>query len=193
MSYLKQSIYIVLIFVLLWFGYRYLNQTHTKIPNQINAQTFDSLLTNVHWVEFNEQGEINQEFFSPEVKSIPLKHLYHIKTPRLRLSENQESWEICSRYAHVSQNKETIDLKKNVFIKHFSQTNTRISIMKTDSLRYLPNLKKAETLNLVTIALGENIIRSHGLEAYFDNHKKIKLGKTHAHYFPQTEKKPTNN
>ena len=66
--------------------------------------------------------------------------------------------------------------------------------MKTDVLRYLPLIKKAETLNMVTISLGDNIIHSQGLEAYFDNNKKIKLGQTHGQYYPnKINEKPINN
>lgn len=173
---------------MLWVGYTYMFQPHIKTDFKLSNPTFDSLLTNIHWVEFDELGKISQEFFSPEIKSIPQKHLYHIKTPRLKLSEHKDTWEILSRYAIVAQNKETIDLKKRVFIKHFSSDHSKISIIQTDVLRYLPKQKKAETKDLVTISLGNNIIHSKGLEAYFDQNKQFKLGQSYGQYRPSNKK-----
>ncbi len=149
----------------------------------------DSLLTNVHWIEFNEQGQITQEFFAPKVIGDALQNCYHIQHPLLKLSQNDELWEIQSHHANAAQNTDTINLIHKVRIKHTNTKKSTVSVMKTEHLNYLPKQKKANTNDKVTINMGENILHSIGLEASFEDNKKIKLGTVSGHYKPENQVK----
>jgi LPS export ABC transporter protein LptC len=185
---IKQSILIILSLTgLIWLGHKIIQMTQHDENYRINATTFDSLLTNIHWVEFDEKGQITQEFYSPLVKNDPKDNLYHIMKPLLKLTQDSEFWEIQSNYADASQANDQIDLKDNVLIKHITPKHPEMSTMKTEHLRYHPKVKKADTDDKVIITMGENILQSQGLEASFENNKKIKLGSVSGHYQPNKQ------
>jgi lipopolysaccharide export system protein LptC len=185
---IKQSILIILSLAgMIWLGYKISQMTTHDENYRINATTFDSLLTNIHWVEFDEKGNIAQEFYSPLVKNDPKTNLYHIMKPLLKLTQDSEFWEIQSNYADASQTNDQIELKENVLIKHITPKHPEMSTMKTDHLSYHPKLKKADTNDKVTITMGENILQSQGLEASFEDNKKIKLGSVTGHYQPNKQ------
>jgi LPS export ABC transporter protein LptC len=142
------------------------------MPNQLNA-----VVKNMHWVEFNEDGHITQEFFSPQVENLPNKKGYHIAHPFLKLQQNQDYWEIKSVYANALQTIDTIELRKKVEIKHFKHPKQEASTIHTEALNYYPKQKRAHTKDLVTILFKDSTIKSQGLEALFENEIKMSLAK----------------
>lgn len=186
MSFIRQSILGFLALLgLIWIGYKISLSAKHQEANAFAKKGLDSLLTNVHWIEFNEQGIISQEFFAPQVIGDALKNCYHIQNPLLKLTQSDEFWEIQSHHADAAQNAETIDLIHKVRIKHTNPQKSMISVMKTEHLKYLPKQKKANTKDKVTINMGENVLHSVGLDASFDDNKKIKLGTVSGHYKPE--------
>jgi len=187
MSFLRKSFLgLLAVSGLIWFIHKLIQTTQHQVYHQ-TGKVFDSQLTNIHWIEFNEEGKIVQELFSPKVRSDSKDNQYHIHHPFLKLMQGDEYWEIKSHMADASQNVDAIELKKHVFIKHTTPKNPNASIMQTEHLLYLTKLKKAQTEDLVTITLGESILHSQGLEVFFDEARKIKLQTVSGHYQPNTK------
>jgi LPS export ABC transporter protein LptC len=185
MLFIKKSILIIFSLTgIIWLGFKIIQMTRHDDNYQIKTTTFESLLTDIHWVEFDENGKIIQEFYSPSVKNDPKDNLYHIMKPLLKLTQDSEFWEIQANYADASQINDHIELKDNVLIKHITPKRPEMSVMKTKHLSYHPKQKKADTTEKVIITMGENILQSQGLEASFEANKKIKLGSVSGHYKP---------
>lgn len=165
----------------------WLHQTNKETKLNMMPIQLNALIENMHWIEFDEQGDIAQEYFSPKLESLPDQQGYHITQPLLKLSKNQERWEIQAKFAHAQQALELVELKQNVEIKHFKDPNQQPSTMKTHSLNYHPKEKRADTQELVAILFQDSVIQSQGLNAYFDPSPKIYLtqvsGKIHTQTF----------
>jgi lipopolysaccharide export system protein LptC len=179
---IKQSFLIffsvsIIIWIISYFSHLGQKQFHS-----IDARTFDTKINNIYWIEFDESGVISHEFYSPEVTSSTNNNAYKIKKPHLKVTQNNENWEIVSKYAHTSNQTEKIKLIKDVKIHHSSPNNPNISKMTTDHLVYLPKTKIAKTSDWVKITLGESVLYSKGLEADFEQNKKIKLNAVYGQY-----------
>jgi hypothetical protein len=163
--------------------------THVKQNKfqRINSKSFDTLINNVHWIEFDEHGNISHEFFAPTITSSSKNKFYNINNPLLKVTQKNESWEIISKYAYASSNSEKIKLHKDVNIKHLSSDNKNISEMTTDSLTYLTKSKIAKTKDKIKITIGESILYSTGFKADFEHDKKIKLNAVNGHYAVNTK------
>jgi LPS export ABC transporter protein LptC len=186
MSRTRQSFLILFIGVItLVYGYWQLKACHPKTRYAIAKPSFDSLISNVHWIEFNERGEISQEFFSPEIRGYANENFYDIITPLFKLTREQELWEIQSNFAKAYHHSDKIDLNENVLIKHMSPNSKTPAILKTQQIQYLVKEQKAQTKHHVILEQGNNIIHSDGMIASFKEHETLHLGNVLGSYQPK--------
>lgn len=167
------------------FGYWLFKPNHPKLGQEIAKPAFDSLINNLHWIEFNERGEISQEFFSPEIRGYANKDFYNITNPLVKLVGEQELWEIQSNFAKAYDHNNKIDLNENVLIKRINPKNKTPAILKTKHIEYLVQEKKVQTKHHVTLEQGKNIIQSDGMVASFKEHETLKLGNVLGSYLPE--------
>ncbi|GEM_PF-3313242 len=190
MSRTRQSFLIFLIGVItLAYGYRQLKSNHPQARHVSSKPSFDSLIRNVHWIEFNEHGEISQEFFSPEIRGYANQDFYDIITPLFKLTRENELWEIQSNFAKAYHHSEKIDLNDNVLIKHMTAKSKNPAILKTKHIQYLVKEQKAQTKHHVILEQGKNIIHSDGMIASFKEHETLKLGNVLGSYLPEANPK----
>lgn len=186
----RQNFLIILLAVLtIGYGYWFLKPSQPIIKPKISNNSFDSLITNVHWIEFNEQGDISQEFFSPEIRGYAHQDFYDIFTPLFKLTREKDSWEIHSDYAKAYHHSDQIDLNENVLIKHEIQNHPTPAILKTKHLKYLVKKQIASTTDHVTIEQGNNILHSEGMIASFAEDQTFKLGHVLGSYLPEQSPK----
>jgi len=167
-----------------WLHQKPKTQQALILPHQLNA-----LVRQVHWVEFDETGKLAQEFFAPEIKSLPHPQGYYIDHPYLKLRQNTEHIEIQSHHAQVAQNSNSIQLQEQVQIQRFNQNQEQISTITTDSLHYDPKQKLAETTTVVNFLFKDSAFQSQGLKVFFEHEKSIHLSKVDGHFNPKKYKK----
>lgn len=185
MSYLRKSLILCVILInFFWLArlqWSFLKKTTITPPHQ--AQ-FNALFKEVHWSEYDVQGMITHRFYAPMVKNISNQENI-IYSPNIELHTEKESWNIKAMYAKTIQGYDTIELHKDVIIKHNDFKNTFPSLLSTEKLTYLPKTKQAFTDKKVTFNQGENIIHSQGMEADFTHSGHIKLGQVKGTYHPE--------
>lgn len=179
---IRQSLLIFISALLIVWIVSYFTNVKQNKFQRINSQSFDTLIHNVHWIEFDEHGMISHEFYAPTISSSSKNKFYNISNPLLKVTQDNESWEIISKYAYASSGSQKIRLQKDVNIKHLSSSNKNISEMTTDSLTYLPKSKIAKTKDKVKITLGESVLYSKGFKADFEHDKKIQLNAVNGQY-----------
>jgi LPS export ABC transporter protein LptC len=185
MSYIRKSLLIIFITLnLVWLAFSQLHVFNTlKIeePHQLN---FNALLSHVHWSEYDNQGIISHQFYAPLVKNIS-NHLNIIYSPNLRLQNDKETWQIKAKFAKTIEGLDTIELRKDVKIKHMDDKSKQPSFLLTENLTYHPKTQEAHTKAPVTFNQGDNVIHSQGMDANFSNSTHIKLGEVEGVYHPE--------
>lgn len=148
----------------------------------------DALVRHLHWIEFDEMGKLSQEFFAPEVKSLPNQQGYFIHHPYLKLRQNTDHIEIQAQNAHLTHNSDTIQLQHQVLIHRFNTNQEKIATIKTELLNYHPKQKLAETSTLVTFEFQDSFFESQGLKVFFEHEKYIQLSKVKGQLEPKNLK-----
>lgn len=186
----RQNFLIFLLLVMtIGYGYWFLKPSQPMLKQNMSKNAFDSLITNVHWIEFDERGDVSQEFFSPEIRGYANQDFYDIMTPLFRLTREKDSWEIHSDFAKAYHQSDQIDLNENVLIKHQIQNHPTPAILKTQHLKYLVKKQIATTKHHVTIEQGSNVLHSEGMVANFSETQTLKLGHVLGQYLPEEHPK----
>ena len=183
MSNLRKSLLIIFcLFNVVWL---LLSQTRNlqKISIDEKNINFHALLSNVNWSEYDAKGIISHQFYAPLVKNISNK-LNIIYSPKLRLQNENTTWQIQARFAKTINGLDSIELSQNVKIKHLNKQSLP-TCLQTEKLLYNPKTQVAHTKEQVTFTQGNNIIHSLGMNANFSNSTSIKLGKVNGIYHPE--------
>ena len=186
MSYLRKSFLITFILTnLLWLAakqWALLKKVNIVAPHQIK---FNALFKDVHWSEYDAQGMVTHRFYAPMVKNISNEKNI-IYSPLIELHNDKETWTIKAMYAKTIKGYDTIELQKDVNIKHLAHQQSIPSFLNTEHLTYLPKTQEAFTDKKVVFNQGDNIIHAKGMNANFANSAHIKLGQVDGTYQPQT-------
>lgn len=155
----------------------------------IKPQDFNALIENVHWIQFDEEGMLNQEFSTPKIKNFSLNNNHIIYAPTLIVRKLEETWKIKADFAKAKQGSEEIELEKNVLIE-LLQTDKETTRFTTEHLSYEPKSQKAFTDYHVQVTQGLNILNAIGMQAYLSESKSLKLGNVSGQYFPSQTQTP---
>jgi LPS export ABC transporter protein LptC len=190
MSKLRKSLLILSIIILsLLLGLRILQtRSHSRSLN-LKPQDFNALIENVHWIQFDEQGTLSQEFSTPKIKNFNLNNKHIIYTPTLIVRKLEETWKIQAEFAKSKQGADEIELEKNVLIE-LQQPNKETTRFTTEFLSYEPSTQKAFTEQQVKVTQGLNILNAIGMQAYLSESKSLKLGHVTGQYFPSKDQAP---
>ncbi len=187
MPHFRKSLLIVFILSnLLWLvskQWSFLKKTTITPPHQIK---YNALFKQVHWSEYDAQGMITHRFYAPMVKNISNEKNI-IYAPNIELHTDKDSWVIQAMYAKTIKGYDSIELHKNVRIRHDDEKQSLPSYLITEQLTYFPKTQQAFTKKKVTFNQGENIIHSKGMQADFANCAHIKLGKVKGTYHPSPQ------
>lgn len=185
MSYFRKSLLIVFIIGnLTWLGFSQFNFLKPLKFDEPKKLKFNALLSHVHWSEYDTQGIIAHQFYAPLIKNISNERNI-IYLPRLKVQNEKETWQIKAKYAKTIHGLDTIELIKEVEIKHLDKNKPEPSFLETEHLTYLPKTQEAHTTHPVTFNQGLNVIHSQGMDAKFANSANIKLGHAEGTYQPE--------
>jgi len=188
---LRKSLLIISIIILLVIlGLRIFKMPNPSHSLTLKPEDFHALIEKVHWIQFDEEGTLNQEFSTPKIKNFSLNNQHLIYSPTLIVRKLEETWKIKADFAQSTQGAEEIVLKKNVLIE-LQQTDKVPTQFKTEHLCYEPRSQKAFTDHKVQVTQGMNILNAIGMQAYLSEAKSLKLGHVTGQYYPN--KTPTPN
>ncbi|NDH09391.1 MAG: LPS export ABC transporter periplasmic protein LptC [Gammaproteobacteria bacterium] len=190
MSNLRKSLLIISVIILsLSLGLRIFKMRSSTPSLTIKPQDFNALIKNVHWIQFDEEGMLNQEFSTPKIKNFSLNNQHIIYAPSLIVRKLEETWKIKADFANSKQDTEAIELKKNVLIE-LEQANKEVTRFSTEHLSYEPKNQKAFTDHQVQITQGMSILYATGMQAYLSEAKSLKLSHVTGQYYPSKAARP---
>jgi len=190
MSKLRKSLLIILIMMLtLLLGLRLFNMPSSTLYFAVKPQDFSALIKNVHWIQFDENGILNQEFSTPRIKNFSLNKQHIIDTPTLIVRKLGETWKIKADLAMTIPDAPEIELKKNVLIE-LKQIGKETTHFSTEQLRYDPRNQRAFTKHHVQVTQGKSMLNARGMQAYLSEAKSLKLSHVSGQYYPSDVQKP---
>ena len=184
MSNLRKSLLIISVIILSFIlGLRIFRMPSSSHSLTLKPEDFHALIEKVHWIQFDEEGSLDQEFSTPKIKNFSLNNQHLIYSPTLIVRKLEETWKIKADFAQSTQGVEEIVLKKNVLIE-LQQIDKETTRFKTEHLYYEPRSQKAFTDHQVQVTQGLNILNAIGMQAYLSEAKSLKLGHVTGQYYP---------
>lgn len=184
----KQATWLFLTLILLATSGWYFAKSPEEVllDNQILIKTPDMYVADLTVKQFDEQGKLAHQIKTPGLFHIPQDDRYQIRTPDVFVfHQHNDIWHIQSQKASLIQGGETITFDDNVVISQMTAlSQAAVSVMKTESLTYLPKTKKALTSRFVSFEQAGTQIESEGMEAWLAEKKVHLLHKARGHYVP---------
>ncbi|MFA5960408.1 MAG: LPS export ABC transporter periplasmic protein LptC [Tatlockia sp.] len=150
------------------------------------SQTADFHITNLTLKQFDASGKMGHFLQSPLVWHLPESDTHFFKTPRLSLTEsNQSTWHIRAKLAAAKQKGQEITFTHQVVIHQNKNDGSKGSTLQTEELTYLPKERLAKSDAAIRFEQPGSVVHSQGMKAYL-NEKRIQLlNKTRATFEPK--------
>jgi lipopolysaccharide export system protein LptC len=143
---------------------------HTELDesSKTNAQYPDAYLINAHYQDYDKQGQLHGEVFSPHSIHFKKNNVTLLDKPTLSLhTNNKQPWLVSSKYGRSYQNTQSLYLWDNVLIHHPKAKHNVETKIKTSSLTIFPKKEIAQTKDPVTISRPGSTTKAKGLHANF--------------------------
>ena len=142
-----------------------------KLDAKTLVNMVDITITDFDMQQYDEKGHLQHQLLSPTVEHIPANDTYHLKNPRLLVTNKKnETWLINAVVATAIEHGKTITLKKDVII---TEKNNALNIQ-TNQLTYHADTQEADTNQPISIKQPGKEVNANGMHANM-NSKTIKL------------------
>lgn len=151
----------------------------TDNPYLLDKQTLnhmpDIIASQVHLIQFDENGRIKHDLVSKKMSHKPADDRYLFLQPKIRvISENQSApWHITAKRAISLHGGDLIELVDTVHL-HQAIDNNKFNDITTEKLFYQPQKKLAYTDEFIVLNQPGTIIKSVGMQAELEN-KHVRL------------------
>lgn len=154
------------------------NDTNISQPNTPNA-----FMTEAHYIQFNQQGALESDIYSPKVVHYPEDDTTVFDDPRMIAhSDDQLTWIITADHGTSRQGLDVLFLQDNVKILRIKDTDNKTTTLTTTALTaYVPQ-RFAKTDQPVTITQPGSVVNSVGLTADLKKGEIQLLSQVHGTY-----------
>ncbi|MEI8055291.1 MAG: LPS export ABC transporter periplasmic protein LptC [bacterium] len=132
------------------------------------ADAPDFFMTNTTYVQFDQNGNISNQFYTSKIIHFTTNNNYTFDNPCMKMySANEQPWNITANKGRSEGGKDKVYLWDNVKVTQAASTETTDFDITTTSLTVYPSTKFAETSDSVVIIQGESIAKAVGAKADF--------------------------
>jgi len=157
--------------------------------NAVDAPDF--FMTNATYVQFDQNGNISNQFYTSKIIHFTANNNYTFDNPRMKMyNTNEQPWDITANKGRSEGGKSKVYFWDNVKVVQTASPGTTDFDITTTSLTVYPSIKFAETSDPVIIIQGESIAKAIGAKADFKSGTVSLLSNVECEY--QTEQVPTN-
>jgi lipopolysaccharide export system protein LptC len=148
----------------------------------------DFFMTNATYVEFDQNGNISNQFYTTKITHFVANNNYIFDNPRMKMyNPNEQPWDITANKGRSESGKSKVYLWDNVKVTQAASPNNPDFDITTTSLTVYPDIKFAETNDPVTIIQGGSVAKAIGAKADFKSGTVSLLSNVECQY--QTEQK----
>ena len=178
MNAVKQSSWLFfLLVVAAYFGFYF---AQTSLPNKMDVDKFanvaDVIISNLLVKQFDQNGQMTNSLYTPELQRIPKNHAHRLKLPEIMIQHADKSrWKINAKSAQSIHDGEQITLHSNVVVQQDTDPNKPGNIIRTEELIYYPKKKLITSAVAVLFEQpGSAVVHSQGMKAYLaDKHVQL--------------------
>ncbi|CAL7960394.1 Lipopolysaccharide export system protein LptC [Gammaproteobacteria bacterium] len=155
------------------------------------ADAPDFFMTNTTYVQFDQNGNVNNQFYASKIIHFTSNNNYTFDNPRMKMyNTNEQPWDITANKGRSEGGKSKVYLWDNVKVVQTASHETTDFDITTTSLTVYPNIKFAETSDGVIIIQGKSIAKAVGAKADFKSGTVSLLSSVECEY--QAEQTPAN-
>jgi lipopolysaccharide export system protein LptC len=151
------------------------NPIVVKLDKLTLSTTADMMIHHLTVHQFDVQGQLAHDIYTPFMRHIPTNNTHLLNTPRIVISEqNQPKWEIHAQKATALYGGKQITFQQSVVVHQDKGKNNAESTFRTEEVTYFPKDKRAITALDVTLEQPGHQVQAKGMEAYLSE-KHVKL------------------
>ncbi|MCL5260928.1 MAG: LPS export ABC transporter periplasmic protein LptC [Gammaproteobacteria bacterium] len=155
--------------------YALISAKKITLPHLLGPNSADAFLTNVSYLELDQEGAIRNFITATKVTHYPNNDASEFKQIQITLSsQNQSPWIITAPQGKSEHGKNKIFLTGGVNIRQQASATNSEMLVTTSALTIFPLQKQAETDQPITIQQAPNVIKAVGATADF-NANTVKL------------------
>jgi len=175
----------VLLLLSIWLAYSSLSNLGVDKGSN-RPDTPDSFMNEVYFTRFNQQGMVENSFYTPQLVHYPQQNISKLDKPRLNtVGENGLRWIITADHGIAENGGERIFLNDHVIIQRIEKDANKNATLVTSALTSYPKRKYLETNQLVTLTQLGSMITSIGFNADLNSGDITFLSDTHSTYVQQ--------
>ena len=166
---------------LAWFFLTSPESKHIKPDEATSDHRFISLEIK----QFTKTGARLYALRSPSVYHLPDEDEYHLNTPYIKVTEEQQpTWTIQSDEALITAKAEEIKFLRHVTMEHDAFEDQTAGILKTEAISYFPKQKQAKTPLAITWDQEDKHLEALGMQADLTQNQVELLQNVRARYRP---------
>jgi lipopolysaccharide export system protein LptC len=163
-------------------------QNHMALPAN-SPSTPDGFMTEANYTHFDENGDIQNQIYSPKVTHYSENDTSFLTKPSLVMHTlDHQTWIITAENGSSTHGTKEILLKDNVKVERIKVLQNTTSTLTTDLLRAYPDTNLAETDQPVTIIQPGSIVKSIGMTANLKTGDINLLSQAQGVFLPATAK-----
>ena len=160
------------------------SQQHLQVQ-KTQAINPDSFAEQIHVTQFNDDGSLREQLFSPKVIHYLADDLTNITTPNIiYYVPNKPVWTINSEYGQSRNAYHTIELWDHVTLHQAASKDKKETALFTHHLNYFPKQDRAYTQAQVTLEQPGVHITAKGMQAFLTEQRIQLLSQARGRYDP---------